>query len=191
MEKRALSAAPELRADGEKKTAKGYALLFNVETRIGDWFREVIAPGAFTETINNDDIRALVDHDTGRVIGRKSAGTLRLNEDAKGVAVEIDLPDTTDGRDLAVSLDRGDISGMSFSMHVTGESWEDVEGDIPLRTITKAQMGEVSAVAFPQYEETEIALRSLKKARETQKRSHNFQATRLRLKGDLDLRDRS
>ena len=33
-------------------------------------------PGAFTETLKNDDVRALVDHDTGRVIGQDQIGNL-------------------------------------------------------------------------------------------------------------------
>jgi HK97 family phage prohead protease len=165
MERRALAAPPEVRADDGAMVARGYAALFNSEADIGGYFREVIAPGAFTETLKNDDIRALIDHDTGRVIGRSSAGTLRLKEDDKGLSVEIDLPDTTDGRDLAVQLERGDISGMSFGFIVRHDEWDETS-DPPTRTIHAVDLREVSAVAFPAYGDTEIALRSLENARE-------------------------
>ncbi|MGE8143058.1 HK97 family phage prohead protease [Novosphingobium sp. NPDC080210] len=169
MERRALTAAPELRADGGAKVARGYAALFNSETDIGGYFREKIAPGAFKDAIGGD-IRALIDHDTGRVIGRSASGTLRLSEDEKGLFVEIDLPDTTDGRDLAVQLERGDISGMSFGFAVTHDEWDET-GDIPLRTIHAVELFEVSAVAFPAYGDTSIALRSRDEARKEREKS--------------------
>lgn len=170
-ETRALVAPVEVRAGDAAKVARGYAALFNSETDIGGSFREVIARGAFAETIKTSDVRALIDHDTGRVIGRSSAGTLRLREDDKGLAVEIDLPDTTDGRDLAVQLERGDITGMSFGFRVTHDEWDET-GDIPTRTIHKVDLFEVSAVAFPAYPDTAIALRSLDDAKkETGKRN--------------------
>lgn len=188
--------SPELRSDGETKTAIGYCALFGNRTSIGDWFTEEIRKGAFTQSLKDDDQRALIDHDTGRVIGRRSAGTLRLSEDKKGVKVEIDLPDTTDGRDLAVLLDRGDISGMSFAMRVTKQEWDDTE-DIPHRTITEAIMYEASAVAFPAYEDTELGLRSqdveaglkdLETFREADKKkaNHAGAAERLRRKARQD-----
>jgi HK97 family phage prohead protease len=164
MERRSLSVAPEIRESDEGRTIKGYAAVYNDIATIGGSFREVIAPGAFKETLGGD-IRALVDHDSGRVIGRSTAGTLRLFEDDKGLAVEIDLPDTTDGRDLAVSLSRGDISGMSFGFRVTHDEWDET-GDTPLRTIHAIELFEVSAVAFPAYDGTELALRSRDKAKE-------------------------
>jgi len=194
MERRALNAAPELRADDGAKVARGYAALFNSRTMIGDWFEEEIAPGAFTGTLKNADVRALVDHDTGRVIGRSSSGTLRLNEDDKGLFVEIDLPDTTDGRDLAVQLDRGDISGMSFGFRVLTEIWDMTE-DMPIRTIVEAELFEVSAVAFPAYPDTEIALRSLENARNEKshkddERKQHDQAGYLKRKAEQEQRFR-
>lgn len=165
IERRALAAAPEVRADNGVKVARGYAALFNSEADIGGYFREVIAPGAFGETLKTADVRALIDHDTGRVIGRSSAGTLRLTEDEKGLSVEIDLPDTSDGRDLAVQLERGDISGMSFGFIVTHDEWDETS-DPPTRTIHAVDLREVSAVAFPAYADTEIALRALESAKD-------------------------
>jgi HK97 family phage prohead protease len=168
LERRALTTPLEVRAADAKRTAAGYAALFNSETDIGGMFREVIAPGAFAETLKTADVRALVDHDTGRVIGRSSAGTLRLSEDDTGLAVEIDLPDTTEGRDLGVLLQRGDISGMSFGFRVRKDTWDET-GDMPVRTIQAVDLYEVSAVAFPAYDDTSIGLRSLDDSREAKK----------------------
>lgn len=190
-ERRATSKRPEIRAAGDVgKVARGYAALFNSETNIGGYFREVIAPGAFADAIKSSDVRALIDHDTGRVIGRTTAGTLRLSEDSTGLAVEIDLPDTSDGRDLAVQLERGDISGMSFGFRVTHDEWDET-GDIPKRTIHAVELFEVSVVAFPAYDDTSIALRSLDAAR-NEKRRQNFNAAgrRLRMKATLELKAR-
>jgi phage head maturation protease len=71
-ETRALREAPAL---DSKRTLAGYAAVFNSEADIGGYFREVIAPGAFADTLKEADVRALVDHDSGRLIGRKSNGT--------------------------------------------------------------------------------------------------------------------
>lgn len=177
MERRATPAPPELRAAADGKVAAGYAALFNVRTDIDGAFVEQIMPGAFTATLRDNDVLALIDHDRGRVIGRKSVGTLRLKEDTKGLAVEIDLPDTTNGRDLAVELERGDIGGMSFGFRVTRDEW-DWSAPIPVRTIHEVHLGEVSAVADPAYKDTTLALRSLEAARTERRQSNRDAAAR-------------
>lgn len=167
----------EKRAEGGKKVA-GYAAVFNSETDIGGYFREKIAPGAFSDSLKAD-VRALLDHDHGRVIGRTAAGTLRLSEDEHGLSVEIDLPDTSDGRDAAVLIERGDLDGMSFGFVVTKQSWDET-GDTPLRTIEKVELHEVSIVAFPAYGDTSIAMRSLDDARKDRS-LHNYTAASRRI----------
>lgn len=168
LETRTLTRTPEVRATDKGRTIGGYAAVFNSEADIGGYFREVIAPGAFADALSQD-VRALVDHDSGRVIGRTKAGTLRLKQDDTGLAVEIDLPDTTDGRDLGTLIERGDVSGMSFGFIVTKQRWDETQ-DPPLRTVEAVDLREVSVVAFPAYDDTSIALRSLDKVREDAKR---------------------
>lgn len=167
LETRTLTRPLEVRAATTGRTIAGYAAVFNSTADIGDSFREVIAPGAFSGSLNAD-VRALIDHDSGRVIGRTTAGTLRLREDANGLAVEIDLPDTTDGRDLATLIERGDVSGMSFGFVVTKQMWDET-GPTPTRTIQAVDLREVSVVAFPAYDDTSIALRSLDAIRQERK----------------------
>jgi len=188
-ETRTLSRRLEVRAGESGRTIVGYAAVFNSQTVIGENYQEIIAPGAFASAMGAD-VRALFDHDSGRVIGRTTAGTLRLREDATGLAVEIDLPDTSDGRDLGVLIERGDITGMSFGFNVTKQGWDET-GPIPTRTIQAVDLHEVSVVAFPAYPDTAIALRSLDEARR-ERRKHNFSAAaqRVRMKVSLDLRSR-
>lgn len=159
VEKRSNIAAVEKRAADDKRTLIGYAAVFERLAMIGGWFKEQIAPGAFADAIAGD-VRALVDHDTGRVIGRTKSGTLRMQEDGVGLRVEIDVPNTTDGNDLWELVERGDISGMSFGFRVTKETWDET-GDVPVRTIQALELMEVSAVAFPAYDDTTIGKRSL------------------------------
>lgn len=159
LERRALTAPIEVRAADASRTISGYAAVFNSETDIGGYFREKIAPGAFSKAVSAD-VRALFDHDSAHVLGRTKAGTLRLREDDHGLAVEIDLPDTSVARDLAASMERGDIDGMSFGFRVTKQQWDEAQ-DPPLRTIQEVELHEVSVVTFPAYPDTEIALRSL------------------------------
>jgi HK97 family phage prohead protease len=174
IEKRSIMAVPELRAEGETRTMAGYAAVFNSEANIGGAFREVIMPGAFTETLKSADVRALVDHNSGRVIGRSKAGTLRLVEDDVGLSVEIDLPNTNDGRDLGELVARGDIDGMSFGFRVTQDEWDD-SVDPALRTIRGIELHEVSAVTWPAYADTSLAMRSKEMAKtETNKAQAEF-----------------
>src|SRR4051812_13150212 len=83
----------ELRADKDKRTIVGHAAVFNSPTDLG-WFREQIRPGAFAESVKVDDVRALFNHNPDHVLGRNKAGTLKLAEDDKGLAIEITPPDT-------------------------------------------------------------------------------------------------
>jgi len=149
----------EVRADDAAVgTLEGYASLFGVRADLG-WFTEEIKPGAFAASITTDDQRALFNHDTGLVLGRRSAGTLRLLEDSRGLQFEIDLPDTQVARDLAVSVGRGDIREMSFGFRVKVDRW-DASGDIEHRTIEEVELLEISPVTFPAYTETSVGLRS-------------------------------
>ena len=137
----------------------GHAAVFN---RIGDggWFREKMAPGAFRDSIKNDDIRALINHDRNLLLGRNTAGTLELSEDEKGLLVSIIPPDTQYARDLKVSIGRGDMSGMSIGFEIQKESREEGEdGELDLFTIERAKLWDVSPVTFPFYEQTDVSLR--------------------------------
>lgn len=174
LEKRAITEGLELRAiraEGTPPTATGYAVLFNRSTDIGGMWTEEIAPGAFAKSLGERDVIAIRSHETARIVGRKGAGTLVLREDDKGLAFENELPDTNDGRDLAVLIDRRDIAGMSFGFIATKQMWDDTVSP-PKRTIQEAELYEITYTAIPQYDDTEVGLRSLDAARKEQ-RQHN------------------
>jgi len=148
----------------ESRRIVGYAAVFDTPTDIAGLFREQFAPGAFARAIARDDIRALIDHDPTLILGRNRAGTLNLAEDTKGLRVDIDPPETQAARDLMVSIERGDVSGMSIGFIARRQDWDDAQ-DPPLRTIHEAELLDVSAVTFPAYPTTEVGLRSLERVR--------------------------
>lgn len=171
---RALTEGLELRsatAAGEVRTATGYAVLYNQDASVAGYWIETIAPGAFDKSLQERDVLAVHSHDTGRVLGRKDAGTLTLRSDSKGLAFENPLPDTSDGRDLAVQIDRGDIPGMSFGFRSLKEEWDDTQ-DPPKRTILEGELYEITYSPMPVYKQTEVGLRSLDAARQ-ERRAHN------------------
>lgn len=151
--------------DGKPSLIRGHAAVFNTLSEDLGGFREQIAPGAFAEAIGKDDVRALFNHDSNFVLGRTVSRTLRLKEDARGLAIEIDAPDTQTVRDLVLApIERGDVSQMSFGFSVRpgGQDWaKDDEGRV-VRTLKRVRLFDVSPVTFPAYPATDVALRDLR-----------------------------
>jgi len=124
------------------------------------WFVEEIAPGAFKDCIaEGQDVRCLFNHDSNLILARSKSGTLQLAEDDFGLKIKADLADTQTARDLAVSMERGDVDQMSFAFTVSSETWSDLESAKPTRTIDKVEtLYDVSPVTFPAYTDTSVQL---------------------------------
>lgn len=174
----------ELRADGDDGLAHvvGYAAVFGQETDIGGYWREVIAPGAFSEALKRgDDTTFLINH-RGLPLARTSSKTLLLSEDGHGLRVETDL-DTSDPdvQRVLPKMKRGDLSKMSFAFRAVHEEWDET-GDTPLRTIHEVELFDVSIVTDPAYEGTEIGLRSRQAALKLNDSSAIQRRMRMRLR---------
>lgn len=161
MQCRAYTANLKTRAEPEgPKVIEGYFAVFNSETELWKGAYEEIAPGAFDDTIN-DDIRALINHDTTLVLGRTTAGTLELRADNKGLHGKITINEKdTDAMNLYERVQRGDVNQCSFGFTITSEKteWRD-DGSVKW-TIEKVQLYEVSVCTFPAYEDTGVQARS-------------------------------
>ena len=155
--------AIEQREDGKPRIT-GHAAVFNALSEDLGGFREQIMPGAFVEAIDKDDVRALFNHDPNFILGRNRAGTLALKEDARGLRIAIDPPDTQTIRDLVIApIERGDVSQMSFGFSVRpgGQDWAKDDDGRVVRTLKKLRLFDVSPVVFPAYPQTDVAVRSL------------------------------
>jgi len=131
----------------------GYAAVFNSPSEPLP-FTETIAPGAFRRSLNSGSEKLmLMNHNTDKVLASSKSGTLTLSEDARGLYVEAELPNTSYGRDLSVLMQRGDVHSMSFGFSVPngGDAWSEDRSSRELREVI---LHEVSVVAFPAYPAT-------------------------------------
>ncbi len=155
----------EVRAasDGKPSVLAGYAAVFN-SWSVDLWgFRERILPGAFTRALTpGADVRCLWNHDPSQVLARTKSKTLRLSQDAVGLAFEMDLPSHELGIRAAETIGRGDVDQMSFQFRTIKDSWKWSEGDEKLdeRDLIEVELFEISPVTFPAYEETMVSARS-------------------------------
>jgi HK97 family phage prohead protease len=135
---------------------EGYCAVFDTKADIGP-FVEVIKPGAFAASLQAD-VPAFVDHDQSRMLARTKSKTLRLSEDAHGLHFDLDVPDTTTGRDILALCERNDIGGASigFSVMPDSETWR---GN--LRELRAVRLHEISIVqSFPAYQGTIVSARA-------------------------------
>ncbi len=149
----------------------GYAAVFNAPSEtLSDPFGlswvETIKRGAFSKTLQEQDIRALVNHDPNYVLGRNKAGTLALTENRKGLQIAITPPDTQWARDLLISMKRGDVSQMSFAFRVPEgkDKWRHDDDKTLHRELQEVLLYDVSVVTFPAYPQTSAIVRSALKS---------------------------
>lgn len=157
-------------ADGRNPIATGYAAVFDrrsleLRDKQDRVFVETIDPGAFNNTLKltkrkQADVLALWNHDTRHLLGRVSSGTLQLSVDDVGLRYEVELPDTTTGRDVAELLRRGDIRGSSFGFRAINPKWTDEDG-VLVRRLTEVALMDTSPVTSPAYPDTDAGLRSV------------------------------
>lgn len=155
--------APEVRMDDDAGTVtvEGYAAVFDQEADIGGWFREKFQRGAFTETLSEGaDVPFLINH-SGLPLARTTSGTLKLSEDRKGLKMSAELDtDDPDVQRIVPKMKRGDLDKMSIAFRAVEQKWTEVDDELSIRTIIKADLFDVSTVTTPAYAGTEIGLRS-------------------------------
>jgi len=124
--------------------------------------------GALAYALSREDldVLALRDHDSGRLLGRTSSGTLRVWESEAGLDYEIDPPDTEEGREALALARRQDLRGSSFAFVVAqgGDEWDEDDEKV-VRTVKKvAQLFDVGPVVRPAYHDSVVTARSIEEA---------------------------
>lgn len=174
------------REDGEELLIEGYFAVFDSNYDIWPGASESIAQGAFSRSLETDDIRALTNHNTDLVLGRTRAGTLTLREDTHGLFGSIRInPKDTDAMNTRERVLRGDVSQCSIGFDIIREDTEFREDGSVHWTIREVKLYEVSVCTFPAYTETNVNARK-RDLEEIQKRKAQVWAeqARKRLRGE-------
>ena len=157
----------EVRAEenlvNHKASLVGLPIVYGQVIQYG-WRREVIDQGAVDENTDLTDVPFLIGHNTGMVPLARSRNnnensTMQLKRVENGleIRVDLDIENNQDAKTLYSAVKRGDITGMSFMFTVDKSMWEDEDSDNPIRRIMHIdKVFEVSAVAFPAYDETKL-----------------------------------
>jgi hypothetical protein len=142
--------------DGTMRLA-GYAAVFD-DPSVPLPFVERIAPGAFRKTLSETpDVRLLINHE-GLPVARTKNGTLTLTEDSRGLYMDAEIADTSEGRDLYKLVERGDVDQMSFAFRVIRQKWSEDRSQRTLIELSLAD-GDVSVVTYPAYPTTTVEAR--------------------------------
>lgn len=169
----------ELRGADDPATGlrlEGYAALFDVpsqplqseedDSRNGTYgmeFTEIIRRGAFTRALaSSQDVRCLWNHEAEAPLGRTASGTLTLREDETGLYFTCLLPDTSLGRDVAELVRRGDVNQASFAFRAVADRWSGSGSTGYVRELLDCDLFDVSAVTYPAYQQTSVAIRSVR-----------------------------
>ena len=142
----------------------GTPIVFDQATDMG-WYQERIDHQALAGA-DLKDVRFLIGHNASGIPLARSRNnnensTMQMTVTDRGMEIRVDLDteNNAEARALYSAVQRGDMSGMSFMFTVDTDkdSWEDIDSEYPKRTIMSIRkVFEVSAVAFPAYEGTDI-----------------------------------
>lgn len=168
MEYRAIQGFELREAEDGKKHIEGYAIKWEELSKpLGYYykFREKFQSGAFNDYFNSGlDTKFLVDHNTGKVLGRSNKGTLSLESDATGLKYSLEIPATSVGNDAYEDVRTGNKEYISVGFKATEDNWNEADETNVIRTVIKANLPEISLTAWPAYEQTTASARSIDEA---------------------------
>ena len=151
--------------NSESMIIQGYVVKFNERSHLlyDEWY-ERVAKGAFAKSLEENTIKALWNHNSDIVLGSTKSRTLELVEDEIGLRFELELPNSSQARDIYESIKRGDVDGVSFGFYIrdNGDKWEYLKDeDVYERTLLDIDLIEISPTPFPAYPTSEVGKRSL------------------------------
>lgn len=150
----------QTRQENDAKYIEGYFIRFNEETELWDGVFEEVAPEAVDDSLKNNDIRCLFNHDTSIVLGRTGNGTLELKKDSKGIFGRVKInPNDKQALDIYARIERGDINACSFGFNIINEEIQNRDDGTVKFILKKIDLHEVSPVTFPAYPTTSIQAR--------------------------------
>ncbi len=143
----------------------GYAAMFDSPSQPMGYYEpmiESIARGAFKRSLADKEQDTIwnYEHNDGKILGRKSSGTVTIIEDEKGLRVQGEIPNTTYGNDIIESLKRNDLKYMSFAFVCRKDQRDNTVSPMK-RTLLDVDLYDVSIVVNPAYLSTEANLRSI------------------------------
>lgn len=150
----------QTRQENDAKYIEGYFIRFNEETKLWEGAFEEVDPGAVDDSLKNNDIRCLFNHDTSIVLGRTGNGTLELKKDSKGIFGRVKInPNDKQALDIYARIERGDINACSFGFNIIDEEIQNRDDGTTKFVLKKIDLHEVSPVTFPAYPTTSIQAR--------------------------------
>lgn len=160
----------EVRTEGGASRLSG-RFPYGAETSLGNGRRERFAARAFRSRIEaGENVFLLAGHDPEKPLASTDAGSLTLRDDDDALHIEARVvPSTSWANDALAALAAGLTKGISPGFRV--QSGGDIvtrSADGLLRTVTAADLFEVSLVTRPAYDAAQIAARSWELAQDNE-----------------------
>ena len=163
----------EYREDNEIPVVGGYVVRWDKLSEEMYGFREKVVKGAFLKSLSEMRVLSFWNHNSDMVLGNTANESLKISEDERGLKFELNLPDTTAGRDARALIKRGDVKGMSFGFRTLREEWDESDPKKITRTLLEVRLYEVSPTPMPAYSSSSVAARSLEDVRNSYEEYHN------------------
>lgn len=162
--------AEEKEEEGKKKRIiRGYPILFNSPTKIGNW-TEIIRPGAL-DGVDLSNLYLLGYHMSSMPFARNGIN-MRTEVDNNGLFIEVELGDTHEDDVLYDRVSKGIVNGMSFAFIS-----EEVTTNFETKTdeiLKFKEIWEVSIVTFPAYKDAIAVAYERDESKEINKDNKNY-----------------
>ena len=192
-EKRALPFEMRMETAEDVTRVIGAGAVYNKRSQDLGGFFEIIREGAFKRSLESGrEVKSFFNHDPNQVLGTtESEPPLTITDDKRGLMYEVEIPDTSYGRDLRENLKRKNVKGSSFQFRTIEDNWYKTDAGETVRELISAELFEIGPVTEPAYLPSTSELRTLKdgkdefEAREAevkQKEEEKEKARRRRMK---------
>jgi HK97 family phage prohead protease len=127
-------------------------------------FREQFVAGAFQATLadTSADVVLLWSHDRSKPLASRVGRTLSLQDAQDGLHFDASMTRTSWAADAHAAIAAGTVRTVSFGFTVPegGDTWRRTGSEV-IRTVHRAELLEISPVAFAAYQDTAVQARSI------------------------------